>query len=184
MFKKETAILLCVLFCLVVIAQQPDHTDPKALADAAWARAGCGSDSIHFDAKLDKKQHPVLQPEAGRAVVYVFEDDQTRNAFPTTRVGLDGKWMGANVPESYFSFAVDPGAHRLCSNWQGSPKVGDSIDFTAQAGQTYYFRAKIKSIDGNAFQLEQLKNAQGQFFLATHSPSISQKRTTNPIVPD
>src|SRR5579871_2170529 len=120
MIKQGVAILWCVLLGVVAIAQQPDANNPKTLADAAWARAGCGADSVHFDVKVDRKQRPVAQPEAGKAVVYVFEDDQTRSGFPTTRAGLDGKWMGANVPESYFFFSADPGAHRLCSNWQGA----------------------------------------------------------------
>ena len=183
MIRKEIAILLCGLYGVVAIAQQSGANDPKASADAAWVRAGCGSDSIHFDVKLDKKQHPTPQPDAGKAVVYVFEDDQTRGSFPTTRVGVDGKWMGANLPESYFFFSVDPGAHHLCSNWQGS-KIGDALDFTAQAGKTYYFRARIKSMFGNAFELEQLSNAEGQVFLATHSLSISEQKANMPFVPD
>lgn len=180
MIRNEIAILLCLLLGSVTIAQQPNPANPKASADAAWARAGCGSDSIHFDVRVDKKQHPVAQAAAGKAVVYVFEDDQTRVGFPTTRVGLDGKWMGANMPESYFFFSVDPGTHRLCSNWQGSSRAGDAIDFIAEAGKAYYFRAKIRSIDGNAFELGPLKDAQGQAFLATHSLSISQEKTTEP----
>ena len=62
--------------------------------------AGCGPAKTKFDVKVDKKQHVVTQPEAGKALVYVFEEYQSDPRYPpighlTTRVGLDGKWVGA-----------------------------------------------------------------------------------------
>src|SRR4029077_7511834 len=78
--------------------------------------AGCGPDNVQFDVKVDKNQHPTPQPEAGKAIVYVFEKEiSDALAFKigavTTRVGLDGAWVGANHGESYFTFPVDPGDH-------------------------------------------------------------------------
>ena len=52
---------------------------------------GCGITDIKFDVKTDKSQHPVVQPESGKAVVYFVEDDTQFQSKPTpiTRIGLD-----------------------------------------------------------------------------------------------
>ena len=174
MIKKPVAAFVSLLFCVYCIAQQPGGASKKALADAAWARAGCGSDDARFDVKLDKTQQPLPKPEPGNAMVYVFEDDQTRGGVPTTRVGFDGKWTGGNVPNSYMFFSVPPGAHRLCSNWQGNSRIGAAVDFTAEAGKTYYFHATVTSFGGEEFVLKPVEDAEGQFLIATHYRSSSK----------
>jgi hypothetical protein len=177
MVDRIIAGLAVVMISGFSIAQQTDSTTKKALADAAWARAGCGSDDIRFDVRIDKTQHVLAQPKGGQALVYVFEDDLTRGAFPTTRVGIDGKWIGANVPESYLFFAVAPGVRRLCSNWQGTPKSGAALDFTAEAGKSYFFRAKIKPFD--EFIVEQVAEAEGHFLIANHGLSTYTEKPSN-----
>ena len=171
MVKKSVAAFLFLLFCGYCVAQS-NASKNKALADAAWARAGCGVDSAHFNVKLDKPQRPTPQPEAGQAMVYVFEDDFTRTGFPTMRVGLDGKWVGGNVPGSYLFFSIQPGAHRLCSNWQGTSNIGAAVDFTAESGKIYYFHATFKS-RGDVFDLKPVEDAEAQFLIATHYLSAS-----------
>src|SRR5258708_33835034 len=105
-------------FAIPVLAQDD--------AAAARAAAGCGPQQINFEGKADKKQHPAPQAEASHGLVYVFADapGTTNGGFGartiTTRVGLDGTWVGANNNQSYFFFAVSPGDHRLCTNWQSS----------------------------------------------------------------
>lgn len=165
MVKKSVAAFLFLLFCGYCVAQQ-SNTSKKALADSVWARAGCGSDSARFNVKLDKPQRPTPQPEAGKAMVYVFEDDFTRNGFPTTRVGLDGKWIGGNVPGSYLFFSIQPGTHRLCSNSQDNSNIGAAVDFTAEAGKIYYFYTTF-TLGSNAF-LKPVEDAEAQFLIATH----------------
>ena len=65
----------------------------------------------------------------------------------TTRVGLDGTWVGANHGRSYVSFAVEPGQHRVCTDWQSSfkavQKLSGAADLTAEAGKTYYYRMEV-----------------------------------------
>lgn len=181
MVKKSVAAFVFLLFCGYCVAQQANASkaQAKAQADAAWARAGCGSDDIRFDVKLDKTQRPTPKPEVGQAMVYVFEDDQTRAGFPTTRIGLDGKWISANVPDSYLFFPVQPGAHRLCSNWQRNSGVGAAVDFTAEAGKIYYFRATVTSFSDSvnaAFVLKPVEDAEAQFLIATHYLSVSKPK--------
>ena len=176
MVKKLVAAFLFLLFCGYCVAQQSNTSKNKALADAAWARAGCGADSARFDVKLDKPQRPTPQPEAGNAMVYVFEDDFARTGFPTTRVGLDGKWTGGNVPGSYLFFSIQPGTHRLCSNWQGTSNIGAAVDFAAEAGKIYYFHATFM-FGGDVFVLKQVEDAEAQFLIATHYLSASQLKS-------
>ena len=174
-------ILVVLLFATPLFAQN----------DAATARAaaGCGSDQVNFDVKADKKQHPAPQPEAGKGLIYVFAD-VTGNNYGygvlgiTTRVGLDGAWVGANNNHSYFFFPVDPGDHRLCTNWQSSvasrSKLAKAVSLTAEAGKSYYFRTKVYSMPEGQHEvimkLEPLDPAEGQLLIASSSLSASQPK--------
>lgn len=115
--------------------------------------AGCGPMQEQFSAKVDKTQHNVAEPEAGKALVYVIVQERPSpgNAMYigniTTRVGVDGKWVGANYGESYISFSVQPGEHRVCSDWQSvmksRQKLSGAADLVAEAGKTYFFRVEL-----------------------------------------
>src|SRR5579859_3308533 len=100
MDMKKKLVLLSVMVVLsgLSFAQGGDEKGKtKQLDDAAWARAGCGPDAIRFDVKMDKHQHTLAEPESGEAVVYVFLENLTNGSEPKTRVGVDGKWVGANL---------------------------------------------------------------------------------------
>ena len=159
--------------------------------DAATARAaaGCGSDRINFEVKTDKRHHPAPQPEPGKGLVYVFADVPSGNYGDgvwhiTTRVGLDGDWVGANSSHSYLFFAVSPGDHRLCTNWQSSvgwrSKVAKAITLTVEAGKIYYFRTKMipppEHQNEVIMKLESLDPAEGQLLIASSSLSTSQPK--------
>jgi hypothetical protein len=113
--------------------------------------AACGPDNVRFDVKSTAGESPALQPEPGKALVYVVEQyDRPRNELgkPTVRVGMDGSWVGANRSTSYLSFSVEPGEHHLCSDWQSIPLTIAPLRpslaiLTAEPGQTYYFRARV-----------------------------------------
>jgi hypothetical protein len=113
--------------------------------------AGCGPAKTEFNVTTDKNQHPVTQPEAGKALVYVIEDVANPSAMTygevTTRVGLDGNWVGANHGQSYVSFAAEPGDHRVCADWQsrlkGLQKLSGAADMTVEAGKTYYYLSEV-----------------------------------------
>ena len=176
MIKKSIVVVAMILLSGSGFAQQTDGKGkPKAPADAAWVKAGCGPDTVRFDVRMDKNQHTLAEPEHGKALIYVFEDDLTRSSFPTTRVGLDGKWIGANLPGSYLFFSIEPGAHRICSNWQGE-HVGAALDFTADAGKVYFLRAGITSFGSEAFTLDLVPEAQGYVLIATHGVSTSAEK--------
>lgn len=113
------------------------------------AASGCGPATMRFEVKMDKKQHALSQPEADKALVYVIQQGRPLGAdfTVTTRVGLDGNWVGANHGESYISFEANPGDHQVCVDWQSSLKsrqrLSQAMQLTAEAGKTYYLRAEV-----------------------------------------
>jgi hypothetical protein len=182
--KKSTLGVLVLTICAVPVFAEGKAQDQAAAARAA---AGCGPDQVQFSVKTDGKNHPVAQPEAGKAVVYFFEKDKQEPDFThvgevTTRVGLDGAWVGANRGMSYFFFTVDPGEHHVCANWQSSlkrySKLGAAATFTAEAGKAYYFRARVQERKERQpeVRLEAIDNSEGQFLIAASAYSTSHPK--------
>ena len=203
MNKLVIAIFLFMYMAGVSVAQIPGETggqepvddaaaqqkkaQDKAQVDAARAQAGCGASSVEFDVKTDKSQHPAAQPEAGKAVVYVFEEEERQPNFSyfgsvTTRVGVDGKWVGANHGNSYFFFSVDAGEHHLCAQWQSSlgrlSRLGSALTFTAAPGGKYYFRTEVEERNEfpAAVRLKPVDEAEGQFLISGGALSTSHPK--------
>jgi hypothetical protein len=135
-----------VLFALLVAAPALGQSQATDLRTAA----GCGPSKIQFDVKTDKKQHTLTQPESGTALVFVIEEETSDQNYlqighSTTRIGLDGNWVGANHGNSYASFAVRPGNHRVCSDVQSIvvKNLSGAADLVAEAGKTYYYRVEV-----------------------------------------
>jgi Protein of unknown function (DUF2846) len=113
---------------------------------------GCGSADVKFDVNTSKKYSlPAVPP--GKALVYLFQDDLKYGARPrpTTRFAIDGTWIGATHANSFIYAFVDPGDHDVCANWQsddtglgyiGPKRSTAAAHFTAEAGKSYYFRAR------------------------------------------
>jgi Protein of unknown function (DUF2846) len=178
-------IVIAVLFLAGQLLAQ--NTAPDQAAQARMA-AGCGPNEIHFDVKTDKHQHPAGQPEAGKALVYIFNDTDKDN-LPhigglTTRVGLDGAWVGANDGKSYFFFQVNPGDHRLCTSWQSVLKsrtqVSSATSLTADAGKIFYFRTKTPDHPGpgrtQQIELVSVDPAAAQILIAASAFSTSHPK--------
>lgn len=170
MIKSMLAVLL---LASPLMAQQDQ-------AAAAFAAAGCGQNQVQFDVKTDKKQHPLPQPPPGKAMVYVLQQDFAAfciGGCVTTRVGVDGAWVGANQGKSYLFFAVEPGEHRVCTAWQSSLKgrsqVSAAISLTAEAGKSYYFRTFV--FNGN-LKLDQEDSANGPLLILSSALSTSKPK--------
>jgi hypothetical protein len=172
-------ILAVLLFASPIFAQDD--------AAAARAAAGCGPAQVGFDVKTDKKQHPAPQPEAGKALVYVFLDvKQQSNTLNigtvTTKVGLDGAWVGANHGKSYFFLSVDPGDHRVCAAWQSSlerySKLASAADLTAETGRLYYLRVSVDERQEHqpAVKMEHIDPAEAQLLIASSSLSTAHPK--------
>jgi hypothetical protein len=172
------AFAVVLLFGTLVFAQ--DSSSPINTAP------GCGAASVKFDVKTDKSPHALAPPPPGQAMVYFVEDDTEFESTPkpTTRIGVDGTWVGANHGNSYFSFAVAPGAHHLCASWQSLAVIGahDTIaaaHFTAEAGQVYYFRVKNKWLREHAashVDLSAVDSDEGQLLASRRALSVSHPK--------
>ncbi|HET6175402.1 MAG TPA: DUF2846 domain-containing protein [Candidatus Sulfotelmatobacter sp.] len=171
---------LSVLFLLAATALAQNASTSSAVAP------GCGTADTKFEVKTDKSQHPAVQPEPQKAVIYFVEDDtqfQSR-PLPLTRIGVDGTWVGANHGNSYFYLAVDPGEHHLCANWQsfvgfGANHQSAAAHFTAEAGQSYYFTVKntwLREVMIMKIELEPLDSDQGQLLASRFAFSNSHAK--------
>jgi hypothetical protein len=173
--------LLATLLCSTLAFAQ--EQSPLAGVEAA-----CGPKEVQFDAH-SAPSLPLAQPEAGKGLVYVVEEFDklpTQIARPTLRVGVDGKWVGADKGNSYISFSVDPGEHHLCTNWQSHLKQLSNeaafTSFTTDSGKIYFFRARITehggSIGGSTFtlDLEPVNEDQGKYLVASSALSASKPK--------
>ncbi len=176
----KAALLVILLFATFAFAQDS--------SSVAAAEAACGPAQVQFDARAAKDQPPAQSPaqlEADKSLVYVvevFDRAVSQIGKPTLRVGLDGKWVGADKDDSYISFSVDPGEHHLCTRWQSSLKrLSDKAafaGFTADPGKVYYFRARI--IEGGDFNFSldfaPVNEDEGKYLVASSAPSVSHPK--------
>lgn len=158
------------------------------LATAALAQdqlpAACGPRDVNFNVKLDKSQHTTGQAESGKALVYFVQDIGRASCVGgcvTTRVGLDGSWIGANQHNSYFSMMVDPGEHHLCANPQSHFAAGRPIalvHFTAEAGKVYYFRTRAFGNETQLlFDFDPIDGDQANYLIASYPLSVSHPKS-------
>jgi hypothetical protein len=174
-------MLAVIFFTSLVFAQDQAQAQAQDATSASFAAAGCGSNEVQFEVKTDKKQHPQPQPEPGKAMVYVYEDDASAFCIGgciTTRVGVDGAWVGANQGRSYLFFSVAPGDHRVCSAWQSSLKgrsqISAAVTLTVEAGKVYYIRTTLIGKDG--FKLKLIDSANGPLQILPFAYSTSQPK--------
>jgi len=146
---------------------------------------GCGPAHVEFEVKTDKNQHPTGQLEPGKALVYVFGDERRSPHVaylggPTVQVGVDGTWMGATRFQSYFFFPVTDGEHRLCVGWQSNiakvARVRRATNFTAQAGEVYYFRIVSERRQDREMEvwIEPVDGAEGALLISSSGLATSR----------
>jgi|SRR6185369_5203533 len=172
-------LLALVMFLAQLAFAQSQTASPTA--------AGCGPAEVKFKVLRDQKNHSAGQPESGKALVYLIQDDTQflSRPRPTTRVGIDGIWVGATQSQSYFYVSVEPGEHRVCASWQsfvGAPVAHSSaaVHLTAVAAHTYYFvvRNSFQSQPRSPANIElvSVDDAQGQLLVSESGFSTSRKK--------
>jgi len=175
--------LLAVIFLVTCTLAQ----DQAAITRA---QSACGPQPAQFAVRTEKGAHPAPQTPAGKALVYIVEDQRQDlrpclgNCGALTRLAMDGAWMGANRGSSYFSFFAAPGEHHLCAGWEkGGKRPQDRTSlagFTAEPGRVYYFRVRVTNIAPPAgfysIDLEPLNADQGQLLVAA-SPRSTFRQT-------
>src|SRR5579864_8567331 len=145
------AVLLFTVSCSVATFSQDAVTA---------AMAACGPKDDHVKVDPNTGRDASAQPDSGKALVYVIEDDGLNNgvvgAGITLRVGLDGGWVGAvNNHNRFLSFPISPGERHLCANWQ--PRIESRSRMTslahvdAQPNRVYYFRVRQWYTPSQAF---------------------------------
>ena len=157
----------------------------------AAAESACGPADTQFTIKTTDGLQSLRQPEPGKALVYVIEDQKMSYVRSvTSRVGLDGAWVGANRGNSYLFFSVDPGEHHLCADWVSDFVAGGRVvalaPLTAEAGKTYYFRArtiagasslgeKLRE-NGASIDLDPVNSDEGKLLVASSALSVSHPK--------
>ena len=145
------------------------------------ATAACGNERVSFKVKLDESQHPLAQPDPGKARVYFIHDAGTNNtlAYPTVKVAIDGAWVGAHHGNSYFSISVEPGEHHVCVTLQSS-LVAQRVElahFAAEAGKIYYYRTQlVTSRSVELLELDPVDSDQGKYLIASFPLSVSSPK--------
>jgi len=173
-------ILLLVALCAGPVYAQQSSTD-------ALTAAGCGSENVEFQATRDKNAHPTPTPDPGKALVFLIGNTRGDTGVgvgkAVTRIGIDGQWVAANALGAYVSFAVEPGDHRLCINYQTVIKrqghYFTAKSFTAVAGQTYYFRTRdaANPSPGQSVILQAMDPAEALVLIAkTGHSTFTQKK--------
>jgi hypothetical protein len=150
------------------------------------AAPGCGPDKQKFDVAASRNQPVAMQPDPAKALIYIIQDDShfESRPRPTTRVGVDGDWIGATHSDSYFQAALDPGEHHLCTSWQGFVGIGigtrvAAMHFTAEAGKSYYFQVKDKFIRDHGpadMELAAINSDEGQLLVGKLPVSSSHPK--------
>src|ERR1700685_2225979 len=116
--------LVALFLAASAFAQEP----PSA------ATSACGPKDVSFGVKLSKSQRTLAQSESGKALVYFLQEKGSDAFAVTTKIGIDGAWVGGNKNSSYFAVSVEPGEHHVCANVQsfrGHPM--EFVHFKAEA---------------------------------------------------
>ena len=169
-------ILLLIPLTTIALGQDP--------AAVAAAESACGPKGVNFDVKDDDSHHAVAQPDAGKALVYVIQEIGSVVCIGgclTTKIAVDGAWVGANHHNSYLFAAVEPGERHLCATWQSHfsrmARVVGLAHFTAEAGKVCFFRTRIIGHDGPTFfDMEPIDSDQGRLFVASTPLSVSHPK--------
>lgn len=188
--SAKSLVLALALLPLSALAQDKQAPDSGA--------PGCGDNNVKFQVKTTAE--PNYTPAGpGQALVYLVEEDSNFDSIPkpTTRVGVDGVWIGATHGNSFLVFSVDPGVHHLCASWQsgkshpsvglligastGFPDKSSAIRFTAEAGGTYYFQVRdiffhTESSTKTDMGLAPLDSDQGQLLVSKYARSESHPK--------
>ncbi|MHB1699981.1 MAG: DUF2846 domain-containing protein [Acidobacteriaceae bacterium] len=164
-------IAVAILLAISAFAQPP----------TSIVKDACGPLNVKFEVYRDTTKHTAKQADPGKARIYFVQDIGSLHPLGiggsfTTRVGVDGEWVGANQNDSYFSVSVDPGEHHLCVNAQMRifGQVMEFAHFTAEAGKTYYFRTRNFMWQTQRLDFGATDSDQALYMIASYPLSISQ----------
>jgi len=171
-------VMLRALICVLALAC-------AVPAFCAALSAACGDEKAALRVELQKdthalNDHVLTEPAPGKAEVVFIEDADFRQSCflcsIANRIGIDGRWVGANQGNSYFAIAVAPGEHHMCTDWQSSdPDLKSKTglgEINAEAGQIYFYRVRITRT-GYGLELVPVDRQEGSFRLRSATLSIA-----------
>ena len=163
--------LIALIFATSAFTQNSSNSFPST----------CGPRKASFDVQLDNSRHTLASTEAERAQVYFIQNLGPHNYIGVINVGMDGAWVGANKNNSYFSVSVAPGEHHICENvksrFSAYGRLVELATFTAKAGKTYYFRARLSFGENQpALELKPIDSDQGEHLIASYPLSVSHPK--------
>ncbi len=175
---EELMRTVAIIFALMLLTTLGFAQDNSV----AHALSACGPKDAHIEKPEGIRPAPA-QPETGKALLFVIEDDGVANNIIgsgiTLRIGVDGAWAGATSHRSpYLALALDPGEHHLCVNWQSRlnylSRATSLAHLDAQADKLYYFRIRKLQADGQVFlDFDPIDSDQGKLMIAQFSGDIS-----------
>ncbi len=143
-------------------------------ADAIYKQA-CGPLNARFEVEQVKGQPPTA-PEPGNALVYFIQKEA--GAYFTTRVGLDGAWVGVIQQDSYIFVSVVPGQHHACAaTLNRKHPEAELVSFAVEAGKTYYYLVRgIAASNSSAFATMEFGPAdrdEARYLIASDPQSVA-----------
>lgn len=151
---------------------------PQPLLTPA-ARAACGPIGKK-PSDLPAPSLPAqIPPGMARVYVITYAMGSTFSYTPSTKIGMDGQWIGQSRPCGHLAVDIPPGVHHFCAvmpphgsipfsillmtNMHGGNQVAlNRID--AQAGQTYYLLSRTSGANIYA-SLDRVATNEAKMFL-------------------
>lgn len=167
---KPIAGCWCLLMMLVVAPG----------ANGAKLPASCGPQSTTVSVQTKKERKKLAAIPAGKARLVFVQQLGVCPGCGVVRIGLDGKWVGANKGNSWFDVVVPAGEHHVCGFWNFSHTGLENrvrlTELDAKAGQTYYFEtsALTAQYEVNRLRLTSIPRNEGAFLVLRSKVSLSR----------
>ena len=174
--------VLATLLSSVVLCSMPAFSQDAAITAAM---STCGPKDDRLKVSSENARSLLSQPEPGKALVYVIEDDGVINNIVgggiTWRIGVDGAWVaGLNRHSPFTSFSLPPGEHHLCVNWQSSVELAKATNLAhldAEVAKTYYFRIRKWDTQSAVYvDLSPVDSDQGKLLVALQAATTRNKK--------
>ena len=129
--KHLTCVMVVLALWTAIRPAGPLHGQGKE-SEADRIKRGCGPPDIKHGVRISAVGR-VEQATSDTGLVHVVRPESFGGAIQT-KLAVDGKWMGVNLGGTYFTIALQPGKHLMCSE-AGNRAL---MDITVEAGKTYY----------------------------------------------
>jgi hypothetical protein len=149
----------------------------------AWSQIvlpdACGKDDVKFEAHPVSALIPTPAPADGKAHIVFIQSTVLQGGSSvfgrsnfTTRLGIDGVWVGAAASNTFFEVDVAPGERHLCVSVQGIGSAAERMvaadSFTAEGDKFYYFMYSTERLTGGnanyySSKLERINADEGKY---------------------